>query len=275
MTTQHDPFDIRDQVAFLTGAGGVLIGGLAQALGRRGARVVVADRNPDRAAAMVAAIQQDGGEAMAVTADVLDSASMQRAVDQVRQCWGRVDMLVNGAGGNQPEATTGPTRTFFDLPPEALRQVMDLNLMGSVIPSQVVGRWMAERGEGVILNVSSMNAYRPLTRIVGYSAAKAAINNFTQWLAVHLAQTCSPRIRVNALAPGFFLTEQNRFLLTKPEDGSLTERGQQILAHTPMGRFGQPDDIVGTSLWLLSPASAFVTGVVVPVDGGFSAYSGV
>ncbi len=275
MTTQHDPFDIRDQVAFLTGAGGVLIGGLAQALGRRGARVVVADRNPDRAAAMVAAIQQDGGEAMAVTADVLDSASMQRAVDQVRQCWGRVDMLVNGAGGNQPEATTGPTRTFFDLPPEALRQVMDLNLMGSVIPSQVVGRWMAERGEGVILNVSSMNAYRPLTRIVGYSAAKAAINNFTQWLAVHLAQTCSPRIRVNALAPGFFLTEQNRFLLTKPEDGSLTERGQQILAHTPMGRFGHPDDIVGTSLWLLSPASAFVTGVVVPVDGGFSAYSGV
>ncbi len=275
MTTQHDPFDIRDQVAFLTGAGGVLIGGLAQALGRRGARVVVADRSPDRAAAVVAAIQQDGGEAMAVTADVLDSASMQRAADQVRRCWGRVDMLVNGAGGNQPEATTGPTRTFFDLPPEALRQVMDLNLMGSVIPSQVVGRWMAERGEGVILNVSSMNAYRPLTRIVGYSAAKAAINNFTQWLAVHLAQTCSPRIRVNALAPGFFLTEQNRFLLTKAEDGSLTERGQQILAHTPMGRFGQPDDIVGTALWLLSPAAAFVTGVVVPVDGGFSAYSGV
>ena len=275
MTTQHDPFDIRDQVAFLTGAGGVLIGGLAQALGRRGARVVVADRNPDRAAAMVASIQQDGGEAMAVTADVLDSASMQRAVDQVRQCWGRVDMLVNGAGGNQPEATTGPTRTFFDLPPEALRQVMDLNLMGRVIPSQVVGRWMAERGEGVILNVSSMNAYRPLTRIVGYSAAKAAINNFTQWLAVHLAQTCSPRIRVNALAPGFFLTEQNRFLLTKAEDGSLTDRGQQILTHTPMGRFGQPDDIVGTALWLLSPASAFVTGVVVPVDGGFSAYAGV
>ena len=275
MTTQHDPFDIRDQVAFLTGAGGVLIGGLAQALGRRGARVVVADRSPDRAAAVVAAIQQDGGEAMAVTADVLDSASMQRAADQVRRFWGRVDMLVNGAGGNQPEATTGPTRTFFDLPPEALRQVMDLNLMGSVIPSQVVGRWMAERGEGVILNVSSMNAYRPLTRIVGYSAAKAAINNFTQWLAVHLAQTCSPRIRVNALAPGFFLTEQNRFLLTKAEDGSLTERGQQILAHTPMARFGQPGDIVGTALWLLSPASAFVTGVVVPVDGGFSAYSGV
>jgi NAD(P)-dependent dehydrogenase (short-subunit alcohol dehydrogenase family) len=275
MTTHHDLFDIRDQVAFLTGAGGVLIGGLAQALGRRGARVVVADRSPDRAAAMVASIQQEGGEAMAVTADVLDADSMARALDAVRQRWGRVDMLVNGAGGNQAEATTGPNRTFFDLPPAALRQVMDLNLMGSVIPSQVVGRAMAERGEGVILNVSSMNAYRPLTRIVGYSAAKAAINNFTQWLAVHLAQTCSPRIRVNAMAPGFFLTEQNRFLLTKAEDGSLTERGQQILAHTPMARFGQPEDIVGTALWLLSPASAFVTGVVVPVDGGFSAYSGV
>jgi NAD(P)-dependent dehydrogenase (short-subunit alcohol dehydrogenase family) len=275
MTTHHDLFDIRDQVAFLTGAGGVLIGGLAQALGRRGARVVVADRSPERAAAMVASIQQEGGEAMAVTADVLDADSMARALDAVRQRWGRVDMLVNGAGGNQAEATTGPNRTFFDLPPAALRQVMDLNLMGSVIPSQVVGRAMAERGEGVILNVSSMNAFRPLTRIVGYSAAKAAINNFTQWLAVHLAQTCSPRIRVNAMAPGFFLTEQNRFLLTKAEDGSLTERGQQILAHTPMARFGQPGDIVGTALWLLSPASAFVTGVVVPVDGGFSAYSGV
>lgn len=275
MTSHDELFEVRDQVAFLTGAGGALIGALARALGRRGVRVVVAGRHAERSRAVVAAIEQDGGQAMAVTANVLDADSLHQATEQVRQRWGRVDMLVNGAGGNQPEATTGPHRTFFDLPPEALRQVMELNLMGSVIPSQVVGRYMADQGQGVILNISSMNADRPLTRIMGYSAAKAAINNFTQWLAVHLAQTCSPRIRVNALAPGFFLTEQNRFLLTKAEDGSLTDRGQQILTHTPMGRFGQPDDIVGTALWLLSPASAFVTGVVVPVDGGFSAYAGV
>lgn len=275
MTSHADPFDLRGQVAFLTGAGGVLIGALARALGRRGVRVVVAGRNPERSGAVVAAIQAEGGEAMAVTAEVCDAESLRRATGLVRERWGQVDLLVNGAGGNQPEATTGPDRTFFDLPPEALRQVMELNLLGTVIPSQVVGRGMAEQGQGVILNVSSMNAFRPLTRIAGYSAAKAAVNNFTQWLAVHLAQTCSPRIRVNALAPGFFLTEQNRFLLTQPSDGALTERGRQILAHTPMGRFGQPEDIVGAALWLLSPASSFVTGVVVPVDGGFSAYSGV
>lgn len=275
MTTTRDWFDVSGQVAFLTGAGGVLIGALAHELGRRGVRVAVADMSLPRGQVVAEAITAAGGEAMAVEANVLDRASLQKAGEQVMARWGRIDSLVNGAGGNKPEATTSPERTFFDLPPEAVRAVMDLNLMGSILPSQVLGRYMAVQGEGVILNISSMNAFRPLTRIVGYSAAKAAINNFTQWLAVHLAQTCSPRIRVNALAPGFFLTEQNRFLLTNAGDGSLTERGRQILAHTPMARFGAPEDLLGTAVWLLSPASAFVTGVVVPVDGGFSAYSGV
>jgi NAD(P)-dependent dehydrogenase (short-subunit alcohol dehydrogenase family) len=165
--------------------------------------------------------------------------------------------------------------SFFDLPIDALRHVGDLNLLGTILPCQVFGREMAERGEGVILNISSMNAFRPLTRIAAYSAAKAAVSNFTQWLAVHMAQEYSPKIRVNAVAPGFFLTEQNRFLLTDKEGGGLTARGQAIINHTPQGRFGTPEDLLGTVLWLISPAATFVTGIVVPVDGGFSAYSGV
>lgn len=275
MKTHDAMFDVAGRVTVLTGAGGVLIGALATELGRRGAHVVIADIQPRRGEEVAAAIAGEGGSAMAVAANVLDRASLEEAATRVMERHGRIDMLVNGAGGNKPEATVGGERTFFDLPPEALRAVMDLNLLGSILPSQVFGRRMAEQGEGVILNVSSMNAFRPLTRIVGYSAAKAAINNFTQWLAVHLAQTYSARIRVNAIAPGFFLTNQNRFLLTNESDGSLTDRGRQILAHTPMARFGEPEDIVGTALWLLSPASRFVTGVVVPIDGGFSAYSGV
>jgi NAD(P)-dependent dehydrogenase (short-subunit alcohol dehydrogenase family) len=186
-----------------------------------------------------------------------------------------VDCLVNGAGGNHPQATTRPDLSFFDIPEEAFRFVFDLNLLGTIIPCQIFGKQMAEQGDGVILNVSSMSAMRPLTRVVSYSAAKAGVNSFTQWLAVHLAQEYSPRIRVNAIAPGFFLTEQNRFLLTERETGELTARGQSIIAHTPMGRFGEPADLLGTMLWLLSPASAFVTGIVVPVDGGFSAFGGV
>jgi NAD(P)-dependent dehydrogenase (short-subunit alcohol dehydrogenase family) len=186
-----------------------------------------------------------------------------------------VDILINGAGGNKKEATTTPNLRFFDLPPDAVQWVFSLNFLGTLLPSQVFGQLMAEQGEGVILNVSSMNAFRPLTRIPAYSAAKAAVSNFTQWLAVHMAQEYSPDIRVNALAPGFFLTEQNRFLLTDEATGNLTPRGKTIIDHTPMARFGNPEDLVGTTLWLLSPASGFVTGVVVPVDGGFSAFSGV
>lgn len=272
----RDPlFDVAGQVVVVTGAGGVLAGALARELGTRGARVVVLDRSAERGQASANAITGAGGEAMALVADVLDPASLHAAAEAVQRSFGRVDALINGAGGNRPDATTGPDRSFFDLPPEALRAVLDLNLMGSILPSQVFGRRIAEAGSGAILNISSMNASRPLTRIVGYSSAKAAINNFTQWLAVYLAQTCSPRIRVNALAPGFFETEQNRFLLRREGDGALTERGQQIIAHTPMGRFGAPQDLFGAALWLLSPSAAFVTGIVVPVDGGFSAYSGV
>ena len=207
--------------------------------------------------------------------DVLQRDTLQRAAQAVTSEFGRIDALINGAGGNQPQATTRPGLSFFDLPEDSLRFVSDLNFMGTLLPCQSFAKPMVEQGEGVILNVSSMSAIRPLTRVLAYSAAKAAVDNFTQWLSVHLAREYSPRIRVNAIAPGFFLTEQNRFLLTEKETGQLTARGQSIIEHTPMGRFGQPEDLLGTVLWLLSPASAFVTGIVVPVDGGFSAFGGV
>ena len=188
---------------------------------------------------------------------------------------GSLDVLVNWAGGNHPKATTGPDMSFFNIPKESLEFVSGLNLSGTILPSQVFGRYLADKKSGCILNISSMNAFTPLTRIPAYSAAKAAVSNFTQWLAVHMAQEYSPNIRVNAVAPGFFLTAQNRFLLTDKENGELTQRGQQIIDHTPQGRFGDPEDLIGTATWLVSDAAKFVTGIVVPVDGGFSAYSGV
>ena len=215
------------------------------------------------------------GRVIAIEANVLEAASVQAAVEQTLTAFGKIDGLINAAGGNKPAATTGADQSFFDLPADAMRWVFDLNILGTIIPSQIIGRHMAKRQVGVILNISSMNAFRPLTRIPAYAAAKAGVNNFTQWLAVHLAKEYSPNIRVNAVAPGFFLTEQNRYLLTDTESGELTARGKTILDHTPMARFGSGDDLIGTVLWLLSPASAFVTGVIVPVDGGFSAYSGV
>jgi NAD(P)-dependent dehydrogenase (short-subunit alcohol dehydrogenase family) len=205
----------------------------------------------------------------------LDVNSLRQAAEVILKRFGKIDALINAAGGNKPQATTAPDRSFFDLPIDALRWVFDLNILGTMLPSQVLGKLMAERGEGVILNISSMNAFRPLTRIPAYSAAKAGVSNFTQWLAVHMAQEYSPRIRVNAIAPGFFLTTQNKFLLTDEKTGKLTPRGQAIITHTPMARFGNPDDLFGAVLWLLSPASAFVTGIIVPIDGGFSAFSGV
>jgi NAD(P)-dependent dehydrogenase (short-subunit alcohol dehydrogenase family) len=200
--------------------------------------------------------------------------TLQQANETIKAEFGKMDILINGAGGNHPSATTSAELSFFDLPIDALRRVGDLNLLGTILPCQVFGRGMAERGEGVILNISSMNAFRPLTRIPAYSASKAAVSNFTQWLAVHMAQNYSPRIRVNAIAPGFFIGQQNRRLLLN-DDGSLTARGQSILAHTPMNRFGTPEDLFGAAMWLISPAAAFVTGVVIPIDGGFSAFSGV
>ncbi|MGD9110179.1 MAG: SDR family oxidoreductase, partial [Phycisphaerales bacterium] len=215
------------------------------------------------------------GQAISIKCNVLEKNTIEQAKDKITAEYGSVDILISGAGGNKKEATTSPEMSFFDLPPEAIRFVFDLNFIGTLLPSQVFGAEMAEKGSGIILNVSSMNAFRPLTKIAAYSAAKAAISNFTQWLAVHMCQNYSRDIRVNAIAPGFFLTEQNRFLLTDEKTGELTARGKTIIDHTPMGRFGAPDDLLGTVLWLLSDASKFVTGIVVPVDGGFSAFSGV
>jgi NAD(P)-dependent dehydrogenase (short-subunit alcohol dehydrogenase family) len=268
-------FDIAGRVAVITGGAGVLCAAMCRELAHRGAKVVALDLNASAAEQLAAGICSTGGDAIGLGCNVLDRNSIECAAREILNRLQRVDILINGAGGNKPQATTNPDQSFFDLSTDALRWVFDLNLIGTVLPSQVFGRIMADQKSGVILNISSMNAFRPLTRIAAYSAAKAGVSNFTQWLAVHMAQEYSTRIRVNAVAPGFFLTNQNRFLLTDEQTGQLTDRGRTIIGHTPMGRFGQPEDLFGAVLWLLSPASAFVTGIIVPVDGGFSAFSGV
>ena len=270
-------FDFTRQSVFITGGGGVLCAEMARALYACGAFVAVADYNLVAAQKIVDELLSEpgAGRAIAVQANVLDAGSMQTAVEATLTAFGKIDCLINGAGGNHPAATTSSEKLFFDLPQDAIRSVFDLNLLGTIIPSQLIARHMAERKQGVILNISSMNSFRPLTLIPAYSAAKAGVSNFTQWLAVHMAQEYSPNIRVNAIAPGFFITEQNRFLMTDAETGKPTRRGQKVLDHTPMARYGSPQDLIGATLWLLSPASAFVTGIVIPIDGGFSAYSGV
>ncbi|HVP91076.1 MAG TPA: SDR family oxidoreductase [Terriglobales bacterium] len=268
-------YDLSGQTAVVTGGGGVLGGEIALALAGSRASVAVLDLDREAGERLVGDIDAAGGRALAVTADVLRRDTLEWAAKEVLSRWGRVDILVNAAGGNSPAATTSDAKPFFDLPEEALRFVSDLNFLGTVLPCQVFGKAMAEAKAGAVLNISSMNAFRPLTRIPAYSAAKAAVSNFTQWLAVHMATEYAAAIRVNALAPGFFLTDQNRFLLVDKATGGLTERGRTIVAHTPMGRFGSPEDLVGAALWLLSPMARFVTGVVLPVDGGFSAYAGV
>jgi NAD(P)-dependent dehydrogenase (short-subunit alcohol dehydrogenase family) len=268
-------YDFSGRTFLVTGGTGVLGGVVAGALVDAGANVVVLDRSLDPAQGVADYTHNSGWMAKAVRGDVLNRASLVEAAAAIKAQYGPLFGLVNAAGGNSPKATTSPTLSFFDIPEEAMRFVLDLNLLGTMIPCQVFAQQMAEAGEGVILNYSSMNAFRPLTNIAAYSASKAGLTNFTQWLAVHLAQNYSGKIRVNAIAPGFFLGEQNRFLLTDKETGAWTPRGQKIIDHTPMGRLGVPEDLVGTSLWLLSPAAAFVTGIVVPVDGGFSAYAGV
>jgi NAD(P)-dependent dehydrogenase (short-subunit alcohol dehydrogenase family) len=268
-------YDFSGQTAVVTGGAGVLCAAMCRALTAAGAKLAVLDLNSAATESLAAEINSAGAKAIGVACNVLDKASVESAAREVLEKFGRVDILINGAGGNKPQATTNQEQSFFDLPAEALRWVFDLNLMGVVLSSQVFGKLMAQQEKGVILNISSVNAFRPLTRIPAYSAAKAGVSNFTQWLAVHMAQEYSPEIRVNAIAPGFFFTEQNRFLLTDKETGELTPRGKSIIDHTPMRRFGAPDDLLGAVLWLVSPASAFITGIVVPVDGGFSAYSGV
>lgn len=268
-------FSVKGKNIVITGGAGVLGTSIAKALAQAGGRVCVADLDALRAQTVCEEIEAEGGFAMPIEANVLDGVQFKQAAHCAIETLGHVDILINGAGGNKKEATAGPDLSFFDIPPDAIRWVAELNLLGTVLPCQVFGKHMVERGAGTILNVSSMCAFQPLTKVVGYSAAKAAVSNFTQWLAVHMCQNYSADIRVNAVAPGFFLTEQNRFLLTDEKTGELTPRGQTILDHTPMGRFGDPDDLIGTVLWLLSDASRFVTGIVVPVDGGFSAFSGV
>ena len=271
----ENQFDLKEKVVVITGAGGVLCGSMAKALGKAGAKVAVLDLNEKAAEAVAKEINGAGGIAVAVTCNVLEKESLEAAKKKVIAKFGHVDILVNGAGGNKKEATTSAELSFFDLPPEAIRFVFDLNFLGTLLPTQVFAKEMAEKGKGVILNISSMNAFCPLTKIPAYSAAKAAISNFTQWLAVHMCQNYSKNIRVNAIAPGFFLTDQNRFLLTDKETGLPTERGKTIISHIPMNRYGDADELNGTILWLLSDAAKYVTGIVVPIDGGFSAFSGV
>ena len=268
-------YNFTDRTIVITGGAGVLCGEMACALVGCGANVVILDRDMALAEKLIQRFEPTvAGRAVVVYGDVLKRETLEKAREVITAEFGQIDGLINGAGGNKPEATTTPDRSFFDLPEEALRFVFDLNILGAILPSQIIGKQMAQQKAGVILNISSMNSFRPLTRIPAYSAAKAGVSNFTQWLAVHMAQEYSPNIRVNAIAPGFFIGQQNRRLLLN-EDNSLTPRGQTILAHTPMGRFGNPEDLLGAVLWLLSPASAFVTGVVIPIDGGFSAFSGV
>jgi NAD(P)-dependent dehydrogenase (short-subunit alcohol dehydrogenase family) len=278
--------NLQDQVALITGGGGVLCSTMARALAACGAKIAVADLKQEAAEKVAAQIRQEGGKAISVACNVLEKASLDAANAKVKQEFGPVDILINGAGGNHPKGTTsmeyltpeilaGANKdliTFYDLDPKGIEFVFNLNFLGTLLPTQAFTREMAGKGKGTVINVSSMNAFRPLTKIPAYSGAKAAVSNFTQWLAVHFSKV---GVRVNALAPGFFLTDQNRSLLTKP-DGSLTPRANTILAHTPMTRFGTPEDLVGALLWLTSAdASGFVTGVVIPIDGGFAAFSGV
>lgn len=269
----------------LTGAGGVLCSTLAKALAKEGNKIAVLDLRKEAADEVAKQINENGGKAIGVKANVLEKDSLQEAKKQVNNIYGNVDILINGAGGNHPLGTTSNPffqmedlknttegfKSFFDLDPKGIEFTFNLNFLGTLIPTQVFAVDMVGRKGCSVLNISSMNAYTPLTKIPAYSGAKAAISNFTQWLAVHFSKV---GVRVNALAPGFFLTDQNRTLLTN-EDGSLTQRGQQIIDQTPMGRYGVPEDLISSTLYLCDDKSAFVTGIVIPIDGGFSAYSGV
>jgi NAD(P)-dependent dehydrogenase (short-subunit alcohol dehydrogenase family) len=275
-------FDLTGKVVAITGGAGELCGAMAEALGAMGVKVAVLDINLEKAEARSLAVIQSGGTAKAFRCDVLDAVQVRECYEAVCSLWGPPDFLVNGAGGNDPRGSTseefyGPTgssgqaaQSFFDLDQAGFRQVFDLNFMGTFLVTQAFSKGMVEKGKGSIVNISSMSAFTPLTKVAAYSAAKAAVSNFTGWLAVHFSRA---GIRVNALAPGFFMTEQNKFLLVNQKTGELLPRGHKVIAHTPMGRFGQPDDLIGTLVWLLSDASSFVTGVVVPIDGGFSSYS--
>jgi NAD(P)-dependent dehydrogenase (short-subunit alcohol dehydrogenase family) len=270
----EDYFNVEGKVIAITGGAGVLCSEMARSLGEAGGKIAVLDLSEKALAMLSNELTEKGVEHITIKTNVLQKNDLIRAKDEILKTFGKIDILINGAGGNKPEATTSKDKSFFELPEDAVQWVFNLNFLGTFLASQVFGEYFAEKGYGEIINISSMNAFRPLTNIPAYSAAKAAVSNFTQWLAVHMNQNYSKKIRVNAIAPGFLLTNQNRFLLTN-EDGSLTQRGNQILDHTPMGRFGEPKDLISTVMWLISDSSEFVNGVVVPIDGGFAAYSGV
>jgi NAD(P)-dependent dehydrogenase (short-subunit alcohol dehydrogenase family) len=277
-------FNLQDKVAVITGGAGVICSVMARALAGKGVKCAILDLNMDAAAAVASGIQKDTGViTIGLQADVLDKSSLEDAKQVINEKLGPIDILVNGAGGNSPAGTTkvekmdgsdkeNPEDTFFGLQMEGFDRVFDINFKGTVIPSMVFTSDMVRQHSGVIINISSMNSYRPLTKIAAYSAAKAAINNFTQWLAVHFSKT---GVRVNAIAPGFLLTNQNRFLLIDEKTGGPTARGLKVINSTPMERYCEPEELTGTLLYLVSDLSGFVTGVVIPVDGGFSAYSGV
>jgi NAD(P)-dependent dehydrogenase (short-subunit alcohol dehydrogenase family) len=267
-------FRVDNQIAIVTGGGGVLPGAMAKGLAQAGAKVVLLGRTMSKLEAVAAEISKAGGEALCLTADVLNRAELEAVRSQVIERYGQIDILVNGAGGNHPAAVTSDQLSFFDMTDEAVRYALDLNYLGTLLPCQVFGKVMADQKAGVIINISSMAAMKPLTRVAIYAGAKAGISNLTEWLAVHMAQNYSTNIRVNAVAPGFYLGDQNRRMLVN-DDGSYTLRGQTIVDHTPMKRFGEPDELVGVTLWLASPASQFVTGIIVPIDGGFAAFGGI
>jgi NAD(P)-dependent dehydrogenase (short-subunit alcohol dehydrogenase family) len=266
-------FSIKGKVFAITGGAGILCSEMARQLNEHGAKIAVLDRFGDKAAELAAELNGKGGDAAGFMCDVTSKESVQAACDAVLAKFGRVDVLVNGAGGNKPEAVTSPDRPFFDLPKQAIDDVFNLNLMGTVLPSQVFGKVMATQKKGNIINIASMSGIRPLTNVMGYSAAKAAVANFTQWLSTWFCLNVSRDIRVNAIAPGFLLTDQNRDLLKNKETGEPTPRSKHIIDQTPMGRYGEPEELVGAVIFLASDASSFITGTVIPIDGGFSTYS--
>lgn len=265
-------FSIDGRVVVITGGTGVLGACIARYLAKEGAKVVVLGRRADEGNAIVDEIKANGGEAMFLTTDVLDAAVLEQNLKDILAAYGRVDALLNAAGGNMPGATIAPTGNFFDVDVSQFERVLNLNLTGTVLPTQIFLKPMVEAGRGAIVNFSSMAAFRPMTRVMGYAAAKAGISNFTAFMATEVAKKFTPGIRVNAIAPGFFLTNQNRALLTNP-DGSLTERGADVIRQTPFGRFGDPEELCGTIQYLISDASSFVTGTVAVVDGGFNVFA--
>jgi NAD(P)-dependent dehydrogenase (short-subunit alcohol dehydrogenase family) len=267
-------FDLTGKTALITGGTGVLGGAMAKGLAEAGANTVIVGRKKESGDEVVKYIKSLGSRSMFVQADVLDAGELLAAKEKVLAEFGTIDILINAAGGNLPGAVIMPEQNFFDLKMDEFQKVVDLNLKGTVLPTKIFCEEMARKKSGVIINIASMASFRPITRVVGYSASKAAVDNFTQWLAVEMAKKFGEGIRVNAIAPGFFITEQNRNLLTNP-DGTYTLRGESAIRQTPFGRFGLPDELIGTLIWLCSDASKFVTGVTVPVDGGFNVFCGV